>query len=461
MATTQRLLATILVVTLLTTALTPTAVATPTESPPEAPLDSNVLFWQGTVIVAHQYAPNASEASLYTKGGQHVRNISTQSDGTIRIQTSSLDGDYYVNAPGAEKTRFEILPENIRTTTPRVTIQGTPPHAVAILSIGSNRGGQTLHVSSSIPNFPSRVTDATKVDGNTANIGSGGAVTINLGGLNPGEYVLEITNANTGVDGYATITLNKTAHPPTNAGNAASVARGGDYWTPTPLHLNGVNASSIYKIEALDGSPVQHQLSTTQGSLYISTTDMDGGIYRVLTPNGSEVTRFQVNVQTLSASVSDDSLQLESNKGNYTALIEVSNSTGSVTDRVLDASVVNGTARITGVSSAAAIGLNTSALSGGDYSVFVSVAGTDASSGTTFTVDSSSSQSLEFESQNTTTTTTGTPTTQEPTVSETTREPTTNTTAPVTPGETSGGAPGFGILVGVLAVLGGVALGRQ
>lgn len=425
-------------------------------SPPEAPLEDGNLYWQGSTIVATDYAPDANQASLYTEAGEHVRNISLQA-GDLTITTNDLSGEYYVTAPGAPRTTFEVIKERIDVDVTQYRIHGNSQRTTVHVEVSSNRQGTNIQIDASgISDLAARASgDITRVTAGTVAGDRETEFTVDLTGLEPGEYLLEVSDTELDVTEFATIKLNKSLLPPTS-GTHVGVERGGAYWRPTTLAVDGVDANTIYKVEALDGSPVRHQQSSTQGTLYVDTQGFDGGIYRVLTSNGTEVTRFQVNVQTLSASVADGSLQLESNRANYSAYVTVSNSSTTVTKQALpDRPIENGTARLEGLSSATAIGLNTSALAAGDYSVFVRVPVGNVSAGTSFSVAStSSSADIEF--------TTVSPTTTQSTAGPSTPAPS-NTTTPSTTdsldqqagtsttGESGAPSPGFGVVVALLA----------
>jgi len=421
-------------------------------------LDDRGLYWQGTTLVKADYASNASEAALYTADGEHVRNISLD-DGDLEIDTSNLLGKYYVTAPGASKIEFEVIVQQIRVSVTNLRLEENPLRAVVDVTVTTNRYDVELHVSTkNVDDFSSRVSgEVEAVDDETARLtgNTGGAFTYDLRGLGPGEYTLFADDADRDDGSLENFRVNETVAPPTG-GEQVTAERGGTYWRPNVLVFENAAEDRIYHIETLDGERVGSQLSTTSGNLYVGTSGLDPGVYRVLSAsNGSELTRFSLEVHELSATIDGGVVTIVSNRAGYDASLRIANDSTNVTGDVLQEA--NGdTVTRTDLAESEEIALFTESLAPGKYTVYLQATDSRASAVANFTV--------EEPTPTPTATPTATPTpsptptaTASPTAADQvgtdevfTETPSTSTTEATT---TDISTPGFGPVVTVLVLV--------
>ncbi|MEE6210863.1 PGF-CTERM sorting domain-containing protein [Salarchaeum sp. III] len=427
-------------------------------------LEEGQTYWSGTIITKQDYAPNASTAELYTSSGEKIRDIAL-SDGDLSIRTDGLRGEYYVTAPNATRIGFEVVKESIRLEITELQLSEDPLQPIASVNIDTNRGGATLYVTGPGDNFPSRVSGAgERVDADTIRVGFEASFTTSLAGLDADKYSFTATDRELGVTEVNIFRLNETVLPPSLAPGVATVSRGDDYWRPTVLKIPETSPNTIYRVETLDGEVVERQLSTTAGTLYLGTSDWDAGVYRVLS-NQSEVTRFSLQVQSLSATSSGDVVTVSSNHETYQLQVRVSNGSHNVTEQVFPNASAPVLERPAGT--ATKLELQTDAVSPGEYTVFLSSMNSSARTSVNVSVaaEQTTTQTTQTTTATTPTTSTTTTATTTTTAAASTSPPETTTTTRTTgttPGSSSGGAPGFGVPMALVAlVLASVLLSRQ
>lgn len=425
------------------------------KDPGEARLEDNEYYYEGTTLVRENYAsPNTTSAQLYTASGRHVRDIPLD-NGDLRFSTTGLQGDYYVTAPNATRLAFTIRSTGLAVTKTNLVVVDDPARARLTVDISTSVAELIDHpYYVSVPRlhpFSSRVTGkhATAINDSTVKLAQTSKIHISLAGTSPMQFAVHVRNPHTGVTDFIILSVNDTVLTP-DADQYTSVSRGDTVWRPAALAVATDTPDRVVTVESLAGDQIARQLTSTSGTLYVSTRGWEPGIYRVLSPSGEELTRFEVKVQTVDARVEDGVLVLSSNRDGYSASVRVANDSRVVTDRVFNTS--GNTTTLTDLSTSERVPLSTEGIAPGTYTVTLNVQGASASATASFTVEerqTTTSRTTMSTTARTTTATTTTSTTVQ-TADTTTSTSTTETTGG---GESGGESPGFGVVVGGIAVV--------
>lgn len=417
----------------------------------EEPLGDGELYWEGTIVYADDFAPGADEAALYTQDGQHVRNISLDG-GDLTIDTGGLLGEYYVTAPGADRVSFEIVEQVIGVGVDVSRATDGPPYVTAEVTISTNRGSAVMQVTG-FDDFTEYVEgDVETVDGETLEVEQRGTFTVTLDHLAGDTVTIRASDSETDTLGNEIFDVPPITHPP--EADVVTAERGGKYWAGDILAFGSATTHEFYRIETVAGEGVAEQQTATDGRLYVNTSGYSAGAYRVLNESGGELTRFDVDVQELDATVDGETLRLESNRDGYNATITVSNESANVTGQVL-ADVDGETGSIGALGAEEELAVATERLAPGNYTIEI-----HTESG----VNTSVTFSVAEETPTPTATATATPTATEtttgtPTATDGSPEPATTSQA-----ETATSTPGFGVvatIVAIVALVAGVKASRE
>ncbi len=409
----------------------------------EEPLEDGHLYWQGTTIVADGFAPNADEAELYTRSGDHVRNI-TLSGGALSIDTDDLQGRYYVTAPGVDQVTFEVVIQEVGVDASVTRTADGPPYVTAEVSISSNRAATVLHISG-FESFAEYVEgDGERIDEDTIKIdGTNGEFTVELDHHAGDKETIKAEDIDTGVIGLEIFEVPPITHPPESV-TTVSAERGGQYWAGDVLAFKSATTHDYYRVETISGDRVTKQQAAVDGRLYVNTTGYESNTYRVLhNESGEELTRFSISVQQLNASVANGALILESNREGYSATITISNESTDVTPQVLP-NAENQTELVNSLGNKEELNLSTDGLAPGEYEIEIHADG-DVNASTTFTVSKQTptpTETPEVTSSPTETTTDAPTATDASPDTATSATPVTNTTG-----------PGFSTSTAIVAIL--------
>lgn len=406
----------------------------------EEPLEDGHIYWQGTLISADGFAPDAEEAELYRQSGDHVRNI-TLDDGDLELDTNGLQGEYYVTAPSVDRVRFEIVEQVVDVNVEVSRTTEGPPYVVADVGISTNRGDAVLRVSG-FDEFADYVDgEVERIDDDTLRVGMNAEFTVELDHLAGSDATISAEDPVTGAYGNEIYEVPPITQPPRV--DAVAAERGGEYWAGDVLAFESATTHEFYRVETVSGEQVAEKQAATNGRLYVNTSGYSGGAYRVLNESGDELTRFGVDVQELNATVEGKTLLLKSNRGGYNATITISNNSTYLTSQVFPDA--NGQEKsLTSVENEKQIALATDRLAPGEYVIQIT---TEATVNATATFSVAEETPTRTETPTPTSTATATTTsTPIPTGSEAVAE------SP-TASKTKTSAPGFGVTVALVAVL--------
>ncbi|WP_430503489.1 PGF-CTERM sorting domain-containing protein [Haloparvum sp. PAK95] len=420
----------------------------------EQPLTDGEFYWQGQTIVASNFS-SADEAALYTESGSHVRNI-TLENGDLEIDTSELKGQYYVTTPDREQISFEVAIQTIGVSVSVTRSTEDPPYLTATVTVSTNRGGTPAIYIYGTDNLADRLVgeNGNVINGSTVAVeGTNGEITIALDDLAGGEEAIRARDPESGTGGIDIFDIPQITHPPDSYDGI--VGRGETVWQGETVAVN-VTAHDRYGLEQLDGEHIMTKQAATDGRLYVNTTDVEPGIYRVLeNKSGNEVTRFRVKQQTLEATVDveEETIRVESDRKEYTATVRIANDSGNVTARAVPKS--EGDWMTLNASESAVLQLNLSVLAPGEYTVHVTVDDAPVTATSSFTIaepETATPTETETETPETTVTQSSTATES---ITATDTSPTETATA------TNAKTPGFGIEIALAALLASVAWWRR
>ncbi|MFC4449503.1 PGF-pre-PGF domain-containing protein [Halorussus aquaticus] len=374
------------------------------------PLEDGSWYWQGQYLYNDTVADAGERLGLYNATADDlVRNVTADDSRAFDIDTSDLDGDYYLrNESGETVVSFSVEAQRLsfdsNTENYYLVANGTAAH-VKKLGLDSNRHEYDLVVESSSLNLTERIDGAREVDGRTVVFDVSGDVVVDTRGLEAGTYRINASVPDTtAVANYSFRPSNVSEVRWELHREETVLADGETYWQSRSLTRDyGVADAKLKVVRSRDGAFAQEFYTNETGVGTIDTTHLGNGTYEVRNSgNDTLYASFSIVEQNLSTSLADDTvtdgtgttnLSVASNRTGYDLLLWSETVERANLSRAVPASTVTseGDLAVRNLSSDASLTVDYSALSAGTYTFHVSVADTRAKANATLEVTAESS----------------------------------------------------------------------
>lgn len=313
-------------------------------------LEDGASYWQGPVRTAENItAPNESVTVVDADTGIVEASLTANADGDVDVDTSALEGTYYLNnSSDAMLLEFEIVIQSLTADYTAIHLRNGGEVKHAVLDIDSNRGTFEVEASGDGLNLTERVDGAEGTDGNyTVTLAGGGELEINVSDLEGGNYTI----AGQVVDSTASFsTIIDISNPPTIEyvfpetssefpNDTRPFEDGGEYWAGQIAVWDAGESGITYQIRTLDdaNSLVRERQTNESGHGNIDTSGLEGDYELINSSSGQQVGVFKVKTHTFDVTIGDTTLE----KGQTTTLTVSTNRNGS--DLVLWADKLNRT----------------------------------------------------------------------------------------------------------------------
>lgn len=199
------------------------AAATHADSTDEEIVDGE-NYWDGQNLLYNHGTAEEEKLTLYEEDGTFVREMKTDADGHYVLDTSDMDGSYYIEDTAGTQTAFDVRTQTFTAELGSDTVANGDTGNTVELNGDSNRAASNVTVSAEgltadelagiVANYGVEGTDYT-VDAENDEVtlvdysNSNNAFNLNFTGVDADEYDLQFNVADTDASDNASVTVNE------------------------------------------------------------------------------------------------------------------------------------------------------------------------------------------------------------------------------------------------------------
>jgi hypothetical protein len=293
-------------------------------------------YWQGSVLEGKNVtSPNESVTVENIDTGVTVLSLTADSDGDVVIDTSSLDGRYYLNnSSGGIILEFRVAVQQLSADYLELELAYGGEVKNVVLGIDSNRGSFNTSLSGDGLNLTERVQGAKEVNGSTiVELHGGEEMEINVSDLEGGNYTIEGDVVDSTASFSVIIDISNPpsygyAFPDTSPdfpNDTLAFEDGGEYWRGQLVVYGNASPNEVYTIYDSAGNLVRERVADSSGNLNITTETLEGDYILYNSTSGENLGQFTVKTHTLEIAPGDTTLET----GEMTTLSVSTNRNGS------------------------------------------------------------------------------------------------------------------------------------
>jgi hypothetical protein len=388
-----------------------TAKGSSSEIAANAPLEDGEFYFQGQILYNDTFAKAGEELELRNEtSNKLVRNVTADDSGAIVINSTDLDGDYYLqNESDQTVVAFEVVEHHIHLGHENYYYvdDGTHSHFVNISMTSNLLSDYEIALESPTVNLTERVEGAREVNGTAVVSSDAFPVRVNVGGLENDTYRIDADAMVTTASANVTFKPSNDTHVeferqvPTT-----EIVENGWYWgSHTLAYDHGIDENLILYVERSDGDVYTDEIEMNETGWHVLSGQYETNSYYLENETG-KVVNFSTTAQTVDASfaqatveadTNETNLSLSSNRDGYDALFWAENASRETLNESIPASTVTGEGDIVvrDLSSDESLTFNYSALPAGNYTMYVSSNDTTAQGSATVQVEERSSDDDE------------------------------------------------------------------